>query len=84
MIELREAKELTNKDGVLYIYFSRLPIARTKSFASGEVNVDLDDYNEVVGIEILSLGPTEVQALATIVARWKLSLNSLTHILSGS
>jgi len=79
MLELRELKEVENKDNVLYLHFSKLPIARTKSFSAGEVNVDLDHYNEVVGIEVLSLGPDEMQALADIASQHRLSLDLLTR-----
>jgi uncharacterized protein YuzE len=79
MLELRELKEVERKDDVLYLHFSRLPIARTKSFAGGELNVDLDQYNQVVGIEVLSLGPQEVEALAKVALDHHLSLDLLTQ-----
>lgn len=80
MLELRELKEVENRDDdALYFHFSRLPIAKTRSFANGELNVDLDAYDEVVGIEILSLGPEEMQALTEVVSRHRLSLDLLIH-----
>jgi hypothetical protein len=79
MLELRELKEVESRDGVLYLHFSKLPIAHTKSYAKGELNVDLDHYDEVVGIEVLSLGPTEMKALTEIVTRHRLSLDLLVH-----
>ena len=79
MLELRELKEVENRDNVLYLHFSKLPIARTRSYADGEINVDLDHYDEVVGIEVLSLGPDEMSALSAIVSEHQLSLDLLTH-----
>ena len=79
MLELRELKEVENRDNVLYLHFSKLPIARTRSYADGEINVDLDHYDEVVGIEVLSLGPDEMSALSAIVSEHRLSLDLLTH-----
>lgn len=79
MLELRELKEVENQDNVLYLHFSKLPIARTKSYAHGEINVDFDHYDEVVGIEVLSLGPTELTALTDVVTSHGLSLDLLTH-----
>jgi hypothetical protein len=79
MLELRELKEVERGDEAVYLRFSHLPIARTKTFADGELNIDLDHDNDVVGIEILSLGPTEMKALAEIVAEHRLSLDLLAH-----
>jgi uncharacterized protein YuzE len=79
MLELRELKEIERGDEAVYLRFSHLPIARTQTFADGELNVDLDHYNEVVGIEILSLGPIETKALAEVVAEHRLSLDLLAH-----
>lgn len=79
MLELRELKEVENRDNVLYLHFSKLPVAHTKSYADGEINVDLDHYGEVVGIEVLSLGPDELSALSAIVSKYRLSLDLLTH-----
>jgi uncharacterized protein YuzE len=79
MLELREMKEVERGDEAVYLRFSHLPITRTKTLADGEINVDLDHYNEVVGIEILSLGPNEMKALAEIAAEYRLSLDLLAH-----
>jgi hypothetical protein len=79
MLKLRELKEVERSDEALYLRFSRLPIARTKSFADGELNVDLDAYNEVVGIEVLSLGPDEMKAFTDIVTDYRLSLDYLAR-----
>lgn len=76
MLELRELKEVEHGDEAMYLRFSHLPIARTKSFANGELNVDLDAYNEVVGIEVLSLGPDETRALSDVVNQYRLSLEA--------
>ena len=79
MLALRELKGIERGDEALYLRFSHLPIARTKTFAKGELNVDLDRYNEVVGIEVLSLGPAETKALAEVAAEHRLSLDLLAH-----
>ncbi len=77
MPELRELSEVESRDGVLYLHFSKMPIARTKSYAQGELNVDLDNADDVVGIEVLSLGPNEMTALAEVVTDHRLSLDLL-------
>jgi uncharacterized protein YuzE len=38
----------------MYFRFSSAPVATTESHAGGEVNVDLDGHDEVVGVELLS------------------------------
>lgn len=75
-MELRELKEVEPSEGAVYLRFSKLPVARTLSYANGEINVDVDDYNEVVGIEVLSLDPDELQALAEIAKKFRLSLDA--------
>jgi hypothetical protein len=77
MIELRELKEVEGGEDAVYLRFSNLPIARSKSFSDGEVNVDLDDYNEVVGIELLSWGPDQIRVLSDIAADYTLRLDRL-------
>jgi uncharacterized protein YuzE len=74
---LSELKEVKSTDDVLYLYFSKLPISRTQSLANGEINVDLDHYGHVVGIEVLSLEPEQMQALSGVVSEYKLSLSNL-------
>lgn len=76
---LRELKEVERDEDAIYLRFSKMPVARTRSFANGEINVDLDHYNEVIGIEVLSLDPEELQALAEIAAEYKLSFDHLRH-----
>jgi uncharacterized protein YuzE len=50
----------------VYLRFTKLPISKTLVRANGEVTVDLDAYNEVVGIEMLSTDPEEWVAVAEI------------------
>jgi uncharacterized protein YuzE len=38
----------------MYFRFSNAPVATTEPHAGGEVNVDLDSHDEVVGVELLS------------------------------
>lgn len=74
---IRELKEIERDtpDGPAYLRFSNMNIARTESYAGGEVNVDIDDYNEVVGIEMLSSDPEEWAAFAEIAQKYRLSLS---------
>jgi uncharacterized protein YuzE len=77
--ELKEVEHSGKPGDPAYLRFSNMPIARTESYADGEVNVDLDDYNEVVGIEMLSGEPEEWAALAEIAKRYSLSFNLFLH-----
>lgn len=38
----------------MYFRFSNALVASTESHAAGEVNVDVDDHGNVVGVELLS------------------------------
>ena len=76
-MELRELKEIENNEDASYLRFSHFPIARTKTYADGEVNVDLDHCGEVVGIEVLSYGAEELKALGEIVKEYQLRTESL-------
>ena len=51
--------------------FSNHSVARTESYAGGEVNVnvDVDDRNQVIGIEMLSIDAEEFAVLADVTAR---------------
>lgn len=85
MPELRQIQETQKADGnVLYLYYSRLPVSRTKEFANGEINVDLDEQGEVVGIEVLSLEIEELAALKEIASQYQLNLDDLRHSLSAN
>ena len=61
----------------LYLRFSSTPVTRTESFASGEVNVDLDAQNQVIGIEMLSTDPEELEVLARLMRSHDLRLTGL-------
>jgi uncharacterized protein YuzE len=76
---IRELKgiERDTPDGPAYLRFSDMKIARTESYAGGEVMVDLDGHNEVVGIEMLSSDPEEWAAFAEIAQKYRLSLSLL-------
>jgi len=76
---LKELKEIERADEALYLRFSNHPVAKTQSFGNGVVAVDIDHYDEVVGIEILALGPQEMQALGRVVEKYQLSLDALVH-----
>ncbi len=63
--------------GPIYLRFSNQTVERTESYSSGEVNVDLDHHHELIGIEMLSLGPNQIAALADIVRAHDLDLRPL-------
>ncbi|MBV8636928.1 MAG: DUF2283 domain-containing protein [Candidatus Eremiobacteraeota bacterium] len=81
---LRELKNVEAGEHATYFRFSKMPVAKTRCLANGEINVDLDADNEVVGIEVLSLDPEEMQTLADVVKEYRLSLSQLTHALKPS
>ncbi|HVA33631.1 MAG TPA: DUF2283 domain-containing protein [Candidatus Baltobacteraceae bacterium] len=60
--------------GPIYLRFSNHSVARTESYAGGEVNVDVDDRNQVIGIEMLSIDAEEIAALADVTRVYDLSL----------
>ncbi len=64
--ELKEIEWSGNVGDPAYLRFTKMPVANTESHANGEVIVDLDAYNEVVGIEMLSTDPEEWEAVAHI------------------
>lgn len=66
MRELQEIKWSGKAGDPVYLRFTKLPVARTDSYANGEVNVDLDASNEVVGIEMLSTDPDQWAAVGRI------------------
>jgi hypothetical protein len=74
---IRELKEIERHDaeGPVYLRFSNMTIERTESYANGEVNVDIDHYNEVVGIEMLSFEPEEFSALGDVAKKYNLSFD---------
>jgi uncharacterized protein YuzE len=78
---LRELKDVEQGEHAAYLRFSKMPRVKTKMFADGQINVDLDSSGEVIGIEILSLDPEDLRALAQIATEYKLSLNGLTNAL---
>jgi hypothetical protein len=50
----------------VYLRFSKKPVAKTEARARGEVNLDLDAHNGVVGIEMVSTDPDEWEAVARV------------------
>lgn len=76
---LRDLKGVEGGDEALYLRFTNLPIGKTLSYASGEVNVDLDHHGKVVGIGMLSLDSEEVQVLAEIAREYGLNFDALEH-----
>ncbi|HXF33255.1 MAG TPA: DUF2283 domain-containing protein [Candidatus Acidoferrales bacterium] len=66
--------------GPVYLRFSERTIARTESYAGGELNVDVDDCNEVVGIEMLATEPEEIAALASVAQTYDLHLGRLFSV----
>ena len=67
MIHELNAIEWSGKTGdPVYLRFSEARVARTESYANGEINVDFDDNNDVIGIEMLSTDPEEWEVTARI------------------
>jgi hypothetical protein len=64
--ELKEIEWTGNPGDPAYLRYTKLPVARTEAYANGEVNVDLDGCEDVVGIEMLSFEPEEWLAVAEI------------------
>ncbi len=84
---IRELQEIEVADPVpnapVYLRFSDLPIARTESYANDEVIVDLDERNEVVGIEMLSTELEEMSALLQLARSHQLGLRLLFQPRTG-
>lgn len=76
---LREIEGIEHSDRASYLRFSNMPVERTHCFADGEINVDLDTDGEVVGIEVLSLDYEELQTLADLAKKYRLSLTLLMN-----
>jgi uncharacterized protein YuzE len=64
--ELREIEWSGHSSDPAYLRFTKLPVAKTEAYEGGEVNLDLDEHNEVVGIEMLSFEAEEWIAVAQI------------------
>lgn len=76
--ELKDVEQSTEGGrAVYYLRFSNLPIAKTEMLAHGLANVDIDHYGEVVGIELLEVGPETADALLQVVKEHALSLRWL-------
>jgi hypothetical protein len=61
----------------VYLRFQWSAVNRTETFAGGEVNVDFDANNCVIGIEMLSADPEEVEAVAKIATAHRLRIATL-------
>lgn len=64
--ELMEIEWSGNSGDPAYLRFTKLPVAKTETYVGGEVNLDLDEYDEVVGIEMMSFDAEEWLAVAQI------------------
>lgn len=64
--ELKEIEWSGKAGDPVYLRFSDRAVAKTEAHAKGEVNVDLDSSNEVIGIEMLSTDPDEWEAVARV------------------
>jgi len=78
-VKPRALKTVESSEDAVYLRFSKLTIARSVSYANGEINVDIDDHGEVIGIEMLSLDPQEMQALAEIATKYSLNFDAWAH-----
>lgn len=56
-----------NRQEPMYFVFSDEPVAVTESHHNGEVNVDLDRDNEVIGIEVVFPDAETFETLFEIV-----------------
>ncbi len=74
---LKEIERGDRERSPIYLRFSNHVVARTETHDRGEVNVDVDHYGEVVGVEMLSVGPGQLKALSEIVQRYDLDLSPL-------
>lgn len=77
MQRLKEIEPRTHDRDPIYMRFSDCAVERTDSYVDGEVNVDVDQRNEVIGVELLSVGPDELRALASIIERHNLDIAPL-------
>ena len=64
--ELKEIEWSGNPGDPAYLRYTDLPVAKTEAYAGGEVNLDLDELSDVVGIEMLSFDAEEWIAVAQI------------------
>lgn len=81
---LRELKAVEGSAEAWYFRFSNMQVARTISYLNGEVNLDLDHYDEVVGIELLGTDADELKTLAEIIAERNLSIDKLGFAMANT
>lgn len=74
---LREIESGDQERSPIYLRFSTHVVDHTETYANGEVNADIDPYNEVVGIEMLSTGPEQLKTLADLSKRYDLDMTPL-------
>jgi uncharacterized protein YuzE len=80
MARLPLAVERETEYNVAYVrYREHEPkrVGRTIGYADHQINVDVDETNEIVGIEILALSADELTALANIARAYDLDLSPL-------
>ena len=51
------------EDSAVYVHLSSRPVAYTTEHYNGSVNVDMDDYDEPVGVEILGAVSVEIDGI---------------------
>jgi uncharacterized protein YuzE len=61
----------------IYFVFSNHVVDRTEAYAGGEVNVDVDHYDEVVGIELLNGSPKNFDVFFDIVKDRQLGISGM-------
>ena len=61
----------------IYFVFSNQVVDHTDSYAGGEVNVDIDPHDEVVGIELLSGSPSNFDVFFDIVRQRDLGISGI-------
>jgi len=82
MAVLQSPRKIERNDGVMYFHFNDNAIAKTKSYARGEVNVDLDASGMLVGVEVLSFGEDEIAALSSLAQEHHLDIATIFREIS--
>ncbi len=77
---MRSIREVTSEGerGPAYIRFSLDPVARTEPWQpDSDLVVDYNAAGDVVGVEVVTVGPSVIDALAAVARRHDLDLSAL-------
>jgi uncharacterized protein YuzE len=64
-------------DSPVYVRFSREPVANSNETENPEVVVDYDAVGKVIGIELITTTPDEIEMLAKVAKKHDLDLTAL-------